>query len=82
MAEDPEPEEQEGDDQTPSAALFRAIEKVDDMESVLILYECKPGKGGVGSFDSGLTASECIWLIEVFRYWLMSSIVKVKDKDE
>ncbi len=63
--------------QTPHDALIKALEKVEDMESVIVIYEGKPGCAA-GSFDSDITVEKCLWLMEIFRYWLMASTIDPK----
>lgn len=60
--------------ESPHDALIKALEKVEDMESVVIIYEGKPGCPA-GSFDNDLTVAKALWLIEIFRYWLLASTV-------
>ena len=64
--------------ESPHDALIKALEKVEDMENVLVIYE---GKSGIaaGSFDRDLTVERSLWLVEMFKYWLMSSTVISKD---
>lgn len=64
--------------ESPHDALIKALEHVEDMESVLIIYEGKPGIAA-GCFDNDLTVERSLWLIEIFKYWLMSSTVVSKD---
>lgn len=63
---------------TPHDALIKALERVEDMESCLIIYEGKTGLSA-GSFDSDLTVANALYLIELFRHWLMSHTVDSKD---
>lgn len=59
---------------SPHDALIAALEKVDDMHSVLIVYDCKDD-ARAGSFDSDLTTAECLYLLEIFRHWLLSAVL-------
>ena len=63
---------------TPHDALIKALERVDDMESVLIIYEGKTGLKA-GSFDSDLSVMGAIYLVEIFKHWLLSHAVDSKD---
>ena len=63
---------------SPHDALIKALERVEDMESVLIVYEGKPGIPA-GSFDSDLTVMHAGWLVDIFKHWLLSSTVIPKD---
>lgn len=64
---------------SPHDALIKALERVEDMESVLIIYEAKPGLPA-GSFDSSLTVERAGWLCDIFKYWLLSTTVISKDE--
>jgi hypothetical protein len=64
--------------ESPHDALIKALEHVEDMESVLIIYEGKQGVAA-GSFDNDLTVERALWLLEMFKYWLMSSTTSPKD---
>jgi hypothetical protein len=63
---------------TPHDALIKALERVEDMESVLIIYEGKTGYSA-GSFDSDLTVANALYLVELFKHWLLSHTVDSKD---
>jgi hypothetical protein len=63
---------------TPHDALIKALERVENMESVLIIYEGKPGLPA-GSFDSDLSVSDALYLVEIFKHWLLSHAVNTKD---
>lgn len=56
---------------TPHDTLIQALERVEEMESVIVIYD-KKNEEKCGSFDSDLTVSECLFLIELFKHWLMS----------
>jgi hypothetical protein len=55
---------------TPHDALIKALEKVEDMDDVLIIYN---GQNHSGSFDSGLTIERAVFMIEVFKTWLLAA---------
>lgn len=61
--------------ETPRDALRKAMDKADDMESVLIIYEGKPGSP-TGSFNNNLSVSQSLWLVELFRHWLLLATLK------
>ena len=63
---------------SPHDTLIKALERVEEMESCLVIYE---GKGGykAGSFDSDLKVSDAIYLVELFRTWLMLHTLGVGD---
>lgn len=63
---------------SPHDALIKALEKVDDMHAVLIIYEGKEGFP-TGSFDSDLKVANALYLIELFRAWLMNHVLGVGD---
>ena len=63
---------------SPYDALIKALERVEDMESVLIIYEGKTGLSA-GSFDSDLSVSDALYLVEIFKHWLLSHAVNTKD---
>lgn len=61
---------------SPHDALIKALEKVESMEGVLIIYS-SPEKSG--SFDSDLTVAEALYLCELFKAWLMNHVLGVGD---
>jgi len=65
--------------ESPHDALIKSLEKVEDMENVLVIYEGKPGRPA-GSFDSDLSTEKALWLIEIFKHWLLTHTVV--DKSE
>jgi hypothetical protein len=64
--------------ESPHDALIKALERVEDMESVLIVYEGKPGLAA-GSFDSDISVEKAVWLVEIFKFWLLTVTVSPKD---
>lgn len=64
-------EEEEQKRKTPHTALIEALEKVDEMEDVLIIWDCK-GAAKMGSVDSDMTVAEALYHLEMFRHWLLS----------
>ena len=63
---------------SPHDALIKALERVEDMESCLIIYEGKTGLSA-GSFDSDLTVSTALYLVEIYKHWILSHTVGSKD---
>jgi hypothetical protein len=57
-------------------ALIKALEKVESMKGVLIIYSGKDDAPS-GSFDSDLTVAEALYLIELYRVWLMNHVLGV-----
>jgi hypothetical protein len=55
---------------SPHDALIKALENVDRMEKVLIIYEGRDGSKA-GSFDSDLTIADALYLIKLFEHWLL-----------
>ncbi len=55
-------------------ALVDAMEKADEMEHVLILYQTKREYDkNSGSFnDASLTINEANWIIDKFKYWMLA----------
>ena len=56
--------------ETPHDALIKALEKVEEMDDVLIIYN---GQTHSGSFDSGLTIERAVFMIEVYKTWLLAA---------
>lgn len=65
------PEESDTPQKTAHTALIEALERVDEMQHVLVIWE-KKDSSGMGSIDSDLTISECLYFIEMFKHWLLS----------
>ena len=69
-----------------SNALISALEHADEMENILIVAWNKPNRGRLGgqSFsDKEITTSQCLMLIEQFKWWLMTnSMGDTGDGDE
>lgn len=59
---------------TPHDALIKALEHVEEIEGVLIIYSGKED-GKAGSFDSDLTIADSLYLIELFKFWLMRAVL-------
>lgn len=57
---------------SPHDALIRALESVDRMKRVLIIYE-GVDENKAGSFDSDLTVSEALYLTRIFEHWLLTN---------
>jgi len=51
---------------SPHDALIKALERVEDMQSVIVIYEGKENRPS-GSFDSDLKVAEALYLCELFR---------------
>lgn len=48
--------------------------KADEIEDVLVIYSKK--NGGYSSLDTGMTVSDSMWFLEVFKYWLLTAMEK------
>jgi hypothetical protein len=60
---------------SPHDALINALQRVEEMESVLIIFDSKSEDGPAGSFDSDLTVERALWLVEMFKHWLLSHTI-------
>lgn len=70
---------------TVTDALMNALEHADEMENILIVAWNKPNRGRLGgqSFsDKEITTSQCLMLIEQFKWWLMRNSMEDGDGDE
>jgi len=72
VAEEQEPQK------TPHTALIEALERVEEMEGVLVIFERKPDRGDkvMGSVDSDLTVAETIYYLDVYKAWLLKTYLK------
>jgi len=52
-------------------AIIEALEQVEDMDDVLVLFTRKDGK--VHRIDNDITIGDALFLIEVFKFVLLSS---------
>jgi hypothetical protein len=69
--------EEEKPPMTPTDALIKALEHADDMEHVLILYsDEREGRSRQGCFDNDLTVSEALFMIEIYKNWLLNHVTK------
>ena len=57
-------------DDTAEECLKKALELAPDMRKVLVLYELHDT---AGSMDNGLTLAECLYIIEIFKHWMLQS---------
>ena len=64
MAEEQEPKK------TPHDVLIEALEKVEQMNNVLVIWDTPEGKT-MGSLDSDMTIAEVLYATEMFRHWLL-----------
>lgn len=54
-----------------SETLMKALEHVDDMDDVVVLYYAKDGCKGSFFASEGLKEDSLLWLIEKFKKWLL-----------
>lgn len=66
-------------DETPLGALFKAVDQVEQIRRVLIIFE--KNDGTYGSEDSGILTNEAIYMVECYKHWVMDSVFRPKDKD-
>jgi hypothetical protein len=59
---------------SPHDALIKALERVEQFERILIIYEGKEGSPS-GSFDSDLTLGQCLYLTKLFEHWMMMHVL-------
>lgn len=54
-------------------AIAEAMEKADDMENVVILYQNKPGVEINFGFitDPNSTVATTNWMVDMFKHWLL-----------
>jgi hypothetical protein len=55
---------------TAAECLYRALEDSPRMGKVLVLWESQEGTV-TGSSDNGLTLAETLYMIEMFKAWLL-----------
>jgi len=58
---------------TAQECLQKALKMAPDMRKVLVLYELESDEVA-GSLDNGMTLAESIYLIEVFKHWMLKNI--------
>ena len=58
-------------DQTAEECLQEALSKANQMRKVLVIYELEDGP--LGSADNGVTLEQSVYLIEMFKFWLLKS---------
>jgi hypothetical protein len=65
-------------------ALMDAMEKADDMESVIILYHNKPETPkGIGMItNDDCSVSRANFLVDAFKAWLFQSVLKEEIVEE
>jgi hypothetical protein len=54
--------------------------KADDIEEVMVLYTLK-STGEAHSLDNGMTVAQANFLVDKFKYWLFSCMVRGAGKD-
>jgi len=62
--------------------LMAAMEHDDDIETVLVLYQTKKGSDHYGGYHcpADTESSTLLWMIEGFKWWLMSACDESKGK--
>ena len=68
----PKPEHEE----TAAECLYKALDKAPQMKKVLVLWEMEDGP--LGSSDNGLTLEQAVYLIEMFKHWILKSALGEK----
>ena len=56
--------------------------KADDIEKVLIIYQEKGENGKYGSMDNELVLHDCLWLVEMFKFWMQAAATGLIKGDE
>ena len=64
--------------ETPHDALIAALEKVEQMGKVVIIWEAPEGFK-CGALDNDLTVADVIYLCEMYKAWLMKHIFEEAD---
>jgi hypothetical protein len=59
---------------TAEECLQKALKLAPDMRKVLVLYELE-SKEIAGSLDNGMTLAECLYLVEIFKHWMLRSAI-------
>lgn len=54
--------------------------KADDIEEVMVLYTLK-STGEAYSLDNGMTVAQANFLVDKFKFWLFSCMVREAEKD-
>jgi hypothetical protein len=60
---------------TPNNTLIAALEKVEGMGKVIVIWESPDGER-MGSLDNDLTVADAIFLMKTYEYWIMSHMLK------
>jgi len=58
-------------DQTAEECLKEALEKAPSMRKVVVIYELDDDS--LGSADNGVTLEQTVYLIEMFKFWLLKT---------
>ena len=58
-------------DATAEECLQEALKSASGMKKVLVIYEMEDGT--LSSADNGVTLAESVYLIEIFKHWLLKS---------
>ena len=56
---------------TVTETLMTAMEHADEMEDVLVVYYAKENCKGSCFVSDGMKATDCLWLVEQFKAWLL-----------
>lgn len=57
--------------QSVTDALIEAMEHVEEMDGVLVIYYAQRGFKGHSFVSKDMKASDCLWLIEQYKAWLL-----------
>lgn len=60
-------------------ALFKAADKADRIDKVLIIYQLDDGTTGTN--ENNITRAESLWLVEAFKAWLFRTSFPSDAKD-
>jgi len=58
-------------DQTAEECLKEALLKAPQMRKVVVIYELEDDS--LGSADNGVTLEQTVYLIEMFKFWLLKT---------
>lgn len=50
---------------------MQAMEHADEMDDVLVIYYAKDGCKGNSFVSEGMKSSDCLWLLEQYKSWLL-----------
>ncbi len=66
---------------SPHDALIKALERVDEMDEVLIVWVGKDGckTGGV---DSDIEIRDALYLVKLYEHWIMAATLGFLDRED